>query len=87
MTPAELVARARERAEVTRYRAHPSSGAYLRGVLVHSTDAASRLGLAETEAIDGYLAAGDVANVVRSHGLTVMTRAGLRCARRPWIWK
>ncbi len=69
MTPAELVARARERAQVTRYRAHSSSGAYLRGMLVHSTDAAGRLGLAEADAIDGYLSSNDVASVVRSHGL------------------
>lgn len=69
MTSVDLVARARERAEVTRYRAHSSSGQYLLGVLVHAAEAAGRLGLAETNNIDGYLSSDDVASVVRNHGL------------------
>lgn len=69
VTSAELVARARQRAEVTRYRAHSSASQYLLGVLVHATEAAGRLGLAKTDAIDGYLSSGDVASVVRTHGL------------------
>lgn len=69
MTPAELVSRTRARAEVTRYRAHSSSGRYLREILVHTEDLADRLGLAGTDAIDGYVAAGEVEGVVRSHGL------------------
>lgn len=66
---AELVGRARERAEVTRYRAHSSAGRYLLGELVYAADAASRLGLAETDNIDGYLAPGDVDGLVSRHGL------------------
>lgn len=66
---AELVERARERAEVTHYRAHSSTGQYLRGILVYTADVAGRLGLAESNYIDGYIAADDVASVVRSHGL------------------
>ena len=65
----ELVQRARQRAEVSRYRAHASSGKYLLGVLVHATQVAGRLGLAETDTVDGYLASGEVASVVRTHGL------------------
>lgn len=69
MTSAELVARARERAEVTRYRGHSSSDQYLRGALVLPADAARRLGLAAPGTIDGYLASDDVVGVARSHGL------------------
>lgn len=68
-TSGELVAKARGRAEVTRYRAHSSSGQHLLGVLVHATNTAGRLGLAETNDIDGYIASQDVAGVVRAHGL------------------
>lgn len=69
MTSPELVTKTRERAEVTRYRAHPSSGQYLHGVLVYARDAARRLGIAGSDAIDGYLSSGEVEEVVRTHGL------------------
>lgn len=69
LSAGELVERARERAEATRYRAHSSAGQYLRAELVYSTDVAAQLGLAETNNIDGYLAAMDVAGVVSRHGL------------------
>lgn len=65
----ELVERARERATVTRYRAHSTAGQHLKGELIHATDVAGRLGLAETSNIDGYLAADDVERVVAHHGL------------------
>lgn len=65
----ELVERARERAKVTRYRAHSTAGQYLLGELIYAADAAGRLGLAETSYIDGYLAADDVEGVVGRHGL------------------
>jgi hypothetical protein len=64
-----LVERARERAKVTRYEAHPSARRYLQGELVHASDAASGVGLAETNAIDGYIAVSDGAAVVSRHGL------------------
>lgn len=65
----ELVERARERAEVTRYQAHSSAAPYLLGTLVYAPDTAARLGLAETNNIDGYLSTTDVEGVVRNHGL------------------
>jgi len=37
--------------------------------LVYATDVASRLGLAETDNVDGYLAASDMDGVVSRHGL------------------
>lgn len=69
LSASELVERARERAEVTRYRAHSSAGQYLLGELVYATDVAGTLGLADTNNIDGYLAAGDVDGIVSRHGL------------------
>jgi len=65
----ELVERARDRATVTRYRAHSAAGQYLKGELIYATDVAGRLGLAESNNIDGYLAADDVEGVVARHGL------------------
>lgn len=44
----DLVERARERADVTRYAAHSSAGQYLLVELVYATDTAGRLGLAGT---------------------------------------
>lgn len=69
LSAVDLVERARGRAVVTRYRAHSSAGKYLLAELVHPVDVASRLGLAETPAIDGYLSAGEMAGVVSRHGL------------------
>ncbi len=66
---ADLVARTRERAEVTRYRAHSSAGEYLLAELVCPASVASRLGLADTNNIDGYLTADEVAGVVSRLGL------------------
>ena len=69
LSAAELVERTRERADVTRYRAHSSAGQHLLAELVYATDMAGSLGLAETNNIDGYLAATNVADVVARHGL------------------
>jgi hypothetical protein len=69
LSATELVERARQRADVTRYRAHSSAGRHLLGILVYATNVAGRLGLAETNDVDGYIAAADVASVVRNHGL------------------
>jgi hypothetical protein len=66
---AELVERARNRADATRYTAHSSSGQRLLGELVYATDAAGRLGLVNTNSIDGYLAASALDRVVARHGL------------------
>ncbi|TDE89482.1 excisionase [Occultella glacieicola] len=69
LTAAELVERARNRAEVSRYRAHASAGQHLRGELVHVIDRAARLGLAEAGSIDGYVTADALTDLVRDHGL------------------
>lgn len=65
----EMVERARGRASVSRYVAHRSAGERLRSELVDSSSAAERLGLATTNAIDGYLATTDLKAVVARHGL------------------
>lgn len=65
----ELVARARVRANVSRYVAHRSAGERLRVELIDTSSSAARLGLAATNAIDGYLAATNVNAVVSRHGL------------------
>ncbi len=69
LSATELVERARERAQATRYSAHSRIGQYLFGELVYAADVAARLGLAATNDIDGYLAADDVPGVVSRHGL------------------
>jgi hypothetical protein len=69
LSAAELVERARDRAEVTRYAAHSSTGERLLGELVYAVDVAGRLGLAATNAIDGYLDTSAIDGVVSRHGL------------------
>ncbi|WP_310530207.1 hypothetical protein [Nocardioides sp.] len=69
LNAAGLAERTRERADVTRYAAHSSTGDRLLGELVYATNVADRLGLAATNSVDGYLAAGDVTAVVSRHGL------------------
>lgn len=66
---AELVERARERADVTRYAAHTSTGERLLRELVYAADVAGQLGLAATNTVDGYLAHSAVDGVVARHGL------------------
>jgi hypothetical protein len=65
----EVVERARGRAAVSRYVAHRSAGARLRTELVDTSVAAERLGLAATNAIDGYLDTTALKAVVSRHGL------------------
>lgn len=69
LSEVELLERARDRAVVSRYRAHSSADKYLLTDVVQPVDVAGRLGLAETSAIDGYVAIDDVAAVVLRHGL------------------
>lgn len=64
----DLVERTRERAGVTRYRAHPSTLGRLREVLVHA-GAVGRLGLADSNGVDGYLSVDGLAETERMHGL------------------
>jgi len=68
MGASALVERCRDRAVVTRYHAHTRAGRYLAAGLIEAARD-PRLGLGETDAIDGYLAARDVDDVVRRNGL------------------
>lgn len=54
---------------MSRYLAHRSAGERLRAELVDTTSAAERLGLATTNAIDGYLSPTDLNAVGSRHGL------------------
>lgn len=65
---AELVERARERADVGRYAGHASTAARIRRELVVTSASAAALGLAESTTVDGYLATSAVEAVVARHG-------------------
>lgn len=67
----QLVERARDRAVVQRYAGHPSTARRLRSEVVNLSDAAVRLGLAETAAVDAYVAADDIADLVSHHALVL----------------
>lgn len=69
LNAAEFIERTRERADVTHYAAHASTGERLLDEPVHTSDKAGQIGLAATNSVDGYLAASDVAGVVSRHGL------------------
>jgi hypothetical protein len=69
LSAGELVERARERAEVTRYSGHASTASRLRAELVDTSLAATSLGLVEDNAVDGYLAESDLADTIAKHGL------------------
>lgn len=69
LSAAELVERARDRAEVTRYSGHASTAARLRNDVVDTSHAAAVLGLADSTWVDGYLPAAELASVVSRHGL------------------
>jgi len=64
-----LVERSRARAVVTRYRGHPSGKRRLSERIVGTSETGQLLGLAHASAIDGYVAASELANVVREFGL------------------
>lgn len=69
MAPSDLVERTRNRARVSRYSGHPATHARLREELVDTSMSATALGLAETNAVDGYLASVALDDVVTRHGL------------------
>jgi hypothetical protein len=69
MTAAEVVERARDRAEVTRYTGHASSAPRLRSELIETASAAAALGLADAGSVYGYLAASVESATVARHGL------------------
>jgi hypothetical protein len=69
LSAAELVALARGRAETSRFAGHASTATRLRAEVIHTTAAATKLGLAETSAVDGYVAADSLDELVTRHGL------------------
>jgi hypothetical protein len=69
LSAVELVERSRERAEVTRYAGHASTATRLRAELIDTAGAAKSLGLADTDAVDGYLPSDELTDVVACHGL------------------
>jgi len=68
-TAEQLVERARDRAAAGRYAGHTSSRARLRAETVDLSEATTRLGLAETAAVDVYVAAGELDALVARHAL------------------
>lgn len=66
---AQLVERARGRARVTRYVGHSRGGTRLAAELITASRHAAATGLADAGDVDGYLAEGDVAALIRRHGL------------------
>lgn len=69
LEPQSLVERTRNRAAVTRYRAHTGSMSHFLGELVRSPDPTAQLGLTGVGHVDGYLAADRLAATVARHGL------------------
>ena len=69
LSATHLVERARGRARVTRYVGHSRSHDRIAAELISSLQNSAALGLADTNAVDGYLADVNVAALVRRHGL------------------
>ncbi|SDP11886.1 hypothetical protein SAMN05660199_03198 [Klenkia soli] len=66
-TPAEVVARTRDRARVRRYFAHPQAHSWLSGLVVSSGALTATAGLSaasEHERVDGYVSADEVLRLV-----------------------
>ena len=69
VSAAELVGLARGRAETNWYAGHASTAVRLRVDVIDTTAAATRLGLTETSAVDGYVGAESLDELVTRHGL------------------
>ena len=69
VTVAELVARTRDRASVGRYAGHPSAVGRVRAATISNHVAARRLGLADVNAVDAYVATDRRDEVIRAYGL------------------
>ncbi len=69
LSAAELVGLARGRAEASRYAGHASTATRLHADVIGTAEAAERLGLAETSAVAGYVAADSLNELVTRHGL------------------
>jgi hypothetical protein len=70
MSSADLVDRARDRADTFRYAGHSTVAGRLRGAIVGTSAVRPQLGLAEANAIDGYVAVDELGNLERRFGLT-----------------
>lgn len=71
VTVDELVARARDRAITRRYAGHPSAVSRVRTATISTHLAARRLGLADVNSVDAYVAANDLDSLVDAYALTV----------------
>src|SRR6476469_268721 len=69
LTAEELVARSRNRAVTRRYAGHQSAVSRVRTATVSTHLAARRLGLADTDAVDAYVAADELGELVRDNAL------------------
>lgn len=69
LTAAELVSRARERADVHRYQGHTKAADRLRRDLIDTGGSTVALGLAGTYGVDGYVAAADLDRIIARHAL------------------
>lgn len=67
----ELVDRARQRADVTRYVGHASSAARVAAEVIDTSRAAAALGLADGTSVDGYLATSELTALVARHALAL----------------
>ena len=65
----ELVARARDRAVIKRYAGHPSAVSRVRSATISTHLAARRLGLADSSAVDAYVAADGLDDLVSAYAL------------------
>jgi hypothetical protein len=66
----ELVARARQRADVSRYAGHASTATRLAVEVIDTSHAAAALGLADVTSVDGYLATSELTALATRHALT-----------------
>lgn len=69
LSSAQLVERARNRAQVFRYAGHPASSARVRAEIIDTAQASVALGLAAATSVDGYVGVDDRDVVVARNGL------------------
>jgi hypothetical protein len=69
MSATDLVERARDRADSARYAGHSSVAERLRHAIVDTNSMRFRLGLADANTVDGYIAVNDLDDLERRFGL------------------
>jgi hypothetical protein len=69
LSAAELLARARNRADVVRYSGHPSAIPRIRAEIIDTSAANRALGLADSASVDGYVAPEDLVTISQRYGL------------------